>query len=457
MPSLGSEPDSSGPDDQSAEVRATLQANQSRSRIVWLALLVLAAAGVAGGIWWWSGEEPQPDYQTTTADRGDIVMTATTTGSLEPKREVTVGAEVSGQIEEVLVEQNDRVEKGQKLARLDTTALENSLAQSRAELGQARASLAEAEASLEEAKLDEQRTERLFEEGSSSRQALEQARASRARAEAQVQSARARVQQASAAVSVQKTDLEKATIVSPVDGVVLSRSVEPGNTIAASFETPELFVLAEDLTDMQLHVSVDEADVSLVEQGQSATFTVDAWPDRSFDATVQLVALQPTVDNNVVTYKTELDVENTDRDLRPGMTATATIQTGRREDVVRVPNAALRFVPPPSNEQGGMRFGPPRDDRRSEPDEDTVYRLVDGEPQKVHIQTGRSDGRHTEILTDNIEPGDVLVTGIGRRRSNAGRSPAGSADDDSADDDSTDGDSTDDSADDSTDEPEDSS
>jgi HlyD family secretion protein len=412
--------DDQNPPDESAssksdDVRRTLQSSRTRGRLRWILTAVVLIAAAATAAWWFFSEDAEgTSYHTATADRGDIDLTATATGSLEPKREVTVGAEISGLIEEVMVEQNDRVTQGQPLARIDTTRLENSLAQAEANLAQARAGLQQAKASLEEAKLEEERAVALFEKGSTSKQALQQARAARKRAEAQVESSRASIAQARASVKLQRTDLRKATVYSPVDGVVLDRKVEPGNTVAASLQTPELFVLAEDLSDMELHVGIDEADISLVEGGQSATFTVDAWPDQTFEATVELVALNPTVTNNVVTYTAELDVDNTERRLRPGMTATVTIQTGRRNDVLRVPNTALRFLPPKTGEEGGFRLGPPRDEERR-PESDTVYRLVDGEPQKVHVETGRSDGKHTEIRGGDLEADDTVVTGIRSR------------------------------------------
>jgi HlyD family secretion protein len=397
---------------KSDDVRRTLQSSRTRGRLRWILTAVVLIAAAATAAWWFfSDDDEGTSYHTATADRGDIVLSATATGSLEPKRKVTVGAEISGLIEEVMVEQNDRVTQGQPLARIDTTRLENSLAQAEANLAQARAGLQQAKASLEEAELEEERAKALFEKGSTSKQTLQQARAARKRAEAQVESSRASIAQARASVKLQRTDLRKATIYSPVDGVVLARKVEPGNTVAASLQTPELFVLAEDLSDMELHVGIDEADISLVEAGQSGTFTVDAWPDQTFEATVELVALNPTVTNNVVTYTAELDVDNTERRLRPGMTATVTIQTGRRDDVLRVPNTALRFLPPEPDQQGGFRLGPPRDDER-QPDSDTVYRLVDGKPQKVHVETGRSDGKHTEIRGGDLKADDTVVTGI---------------------------------------------
>lgn len=413
--------------DKTEEVRQSIRASRSRGRLKWVVLAAMTAAIAAAAVWWFQRGDRETAYRTAAVDRGDIVITATATGTLEPKSRVTVGAEISGQIEEVLVEQNDQVEKGQVLARFDTERLENSLAQAEASLAQARASLETALASREEAKLNEQRVERLHEKGAASDQALEQARAEHKRAAAQVESARASIRQARATVSAHLTDLEKATIVSPVDGVVLSRKIEPGNTVAASFQAPELFVLAEDLSEMELHVDLDEADVGLVEADQSATFTVDAWPDRTFDATVQLVALNPTITNNVVTYTTELEVDNEEGLLRPGMTATATIHTGRREDVLRVPNTALRFVPPESGEddEEGFRIGPPhREDQEEEPDRDTVYRLVDGQPRLTHVQTGRTDGRYTEIRAGDIAAGDLVVTGI--TETDAGRDSAGS-------------------------------
>ena len=415
-------PDTETDTSKSDEVRRTLQSSRTRGRLRWLLIGTVVLAAAATAMWWFLGDDDtKTAYHTAAVDRGDIVLSATATGSLEPKRKVTVGAEISGLIEDVMVEQNDRVTQGQPLAKIDTTRLENSLAQAEANLAQARAGLHQAQASLEEAQLEQDRAETLYEKGSTSKQALQQARAARKRAQAQVESARASIAQARASVKLQRTDLSKATIYSPVDGVVLDRKVEPGNTVAASLQTPELFVLAEDLSDMELHVGIDEADVSLVEAGQSASFTVDAWPDETFEAQVELVALNPTVTNNVVTYTAELDVDNPERKLRPGMTATVTIQTGRRTDILRVPNTALRFLPPKSEESGGFRLGPPRDEERK-PNTDTVYRLVDGEPTEVHVETGRSDGKFTEIRGGDIDPDDRVVTGI-RRESDEEESP----------------------------------
>lgn len=194
--------------------------------------------------------------------------------------------------------------------------------------------------------------------------------------------------------------------------MVLQRSVEPGNTIAASFQAPQLFLLAEDLTQMALHISLDEADVAQVEAGQAAVFTVDAWPNREFNASVSSVYLYPTTENNVVTYTTVLTVDNSDGLLLPGMTATATITTGERSNVLRVPNTALRFTPPAENNGGMLSHPASRRPGEGGGPGNTVWRLVDDQPERVVLRTGESDGQYTEVLSDNLAEGDILVTGI---------------------------------------------
>ncbi|MCB1679834.1 MAG: efflux RND transporter periplasmic adaptor subunit [Halioglobus sp.] len=234
------------------------------------------------------------------------------------------------------VAENDQVRRGQVLARFDAEELDVALQQATAGLALARASLFEATATLEEAVIDERRIRSLVQRKMQPRATLDEAVAKRKRAEGGEAYARATVQQAEATLSQARTRLEKAVITSPIDGVVLQRSIEPGTTVAASFQTPVLFLLAHDLGQMELHVSMDEADVSMVAAGQRATFTVDAWPNREFDARVLKVYLYHTVENNVVTCTTVLAVDNAEHLLQPGMTATATIFTGRRQQALRV-------------------------------------------------------------------------------------------------------------------------
>ncbi len=347
-------------------VNAVIRAEKKRGRfniLGWIALAVVVALALA---WWLWPTNTKVQWQTYTLDRADMELTATATGNLQPKSEVSVGAEVSGLVDEVLVSENDEVEKGQVLARFNTEELKVALQQATAGLALARASRAEADATLEEARVDQRRVEPLVERGISPRAALDTAVATRKRAEARVAHSRATVQQAEASVSQARTRLEKAVITSPIDGVVLKRNVEPGNTVAASFQTPVLFLLAEDLEHMELHVSMDEADVGMVKAGQSASFTVDAWPGREFEAKVLKVYLYPTVEANVVTYTTVLSVDNAEHLLQPGMTATATIITG------------------------------------------------DDEPRRVLVRTGYTDGQYTEVFSDELSVGDKILTGVSR-------------------------------------------
>lgn len=399
-------------DDMAAQVRTVLRAEQGgkwRGRILVALLVLLALAGLA---WWLWPQDQSVRWQTHVLDRGDMALTSTATGNLQPKSEVSVGAEISGLVREVMVRENDQVQQGDVLARFDTEELRVTLEQAEARLALSRASVAEAEATVQEASAEERRIMALVEDQLSSRSQGDSARATRKRAAARLSSARASVNEARAAVSQTRTRLEKAVITSPITGVVLVRGVEPGTTVAASFQTPQLFLLAEDLREMELHVALDEADVGMVKAGQTATFAVDAWPGRQFQADVLSVHLYPTTANNVVTYTTVLSVDNTEDLLQPGMTATATITTGLREQALRVPNAALRFEPPTPASGGGM-FTPPGG-RGSGPAvaDNTVWVLRDGEPVSVPLRLGSSDGRFTEVLDGGLREGDSVVTGV---------------------------------------------
>lgn len=396
------------------EVRETIHTEHTRSLldfVIW-GLAVVVVGGVMA--WWLWPKDEKVSWQTHVVNRGDMVLTATATGNLEPKSEITVGAEISGLIIQVMVAENDTVEKGEILARFDAEELTVNLEQSEARLALAMASVAENEASLEEALLDEARNEVVVGRGSASQANLDSARAARKRAAARLAFAQASVREAEASVSVAKTRLAKTVITSPINGVVLQRNIEPGNAVAANFQTPELFLLAEDLRQMELHVALDEADVGLVTAGQTANFTVDAWPGRDFNAEVLKVYLYPTVENNVVTYTTVLSVDNTDGLLQPGMTATATITTGTRKQVLRVPNLALRFRPPSNDLGGGMLLGPPgmRSDVQTTGASNSVWVLQDGTPQRVLLRTGHTDGHYTEVLSDELGEGDEILTGV---------------------------------------------
>lgn len=397
------------------EVNTVIRAEKARGRFRQTGWLVLAALVVGALAWWFWPTQPAVQWQTHALDRADMLLSATATGNLQPKSEVSVGAEISGIIGQVSVAENDSVRKGQILAKFNTDELNVALQQATAGLALARASASEAAATLQEATVDERRTRDLAEEYFLSQATLDAAVATSKRARAKTAHARATIQQAEASVSQARTRLEKAVITSPIDGVVLKRNIEPGTTVAASFQTPELFLLAEDLRQMELHVSMDEADVGMVKAGQVATFVVDAWPGRLFKATVLKVYLYPTVENNVVTYTTVLSVDNSEHLLQPGMTATATIITGERKQALRVPNMAFRFRPPASGETGGGLFSLPADRLKDAPaaSANTIWVLKGDQPQRVLVRTGYTDGQYTEVFSDELSVGDQILIGGG--------------------------------------------
>ena len=303
--------------------------------------IVAVIAGISRG-----AKTLDPQYVMAPVERGDLSLTVTATGNLEPTNKVTVGSELSGTALEVLVDTNDRVTKGQPLAKLDTRKLSQQIAGSRAALASAKAKVSEAQATEVEKASALSRAEELkkLSDGKAPSKAdMDTAIAAADRARADLLSAEATVDEAKAQLETFETDLGKATIAAPIDGIVLTRRLEPGQTVAASFTAPELFVIAENLERMKLQVAVAEADIGGVKEGQIATFTVDAWPDRSYSAKVIKAAYGSTVTDNVVTYETELEVANEDLSLRPGMTATVDISTAKAKGVLLVPSAALQF------------------------------------------------------------------------------------------------------------------
>lgn len=375
---------------------------------------------------------PAP-YQTEAARRGTLTVTVSATGTLEPTNEVEVGSELSGVVRSVEATYNQRIAKGQVLARIDTTKLEAQAAQHRAALAAAEAKVAEARATVEEDRVALERLEQVRERsgGKVPAQAdLDAAIAALARARATLASAQAAVAQARATLQATLVDLGKAVVRSPVDGVVLERSIEPGQTVAATLEAPVLFTVAEDLRRMELRVDVDEADVGRVAAGQEARFTVDAFPDRTFAARVSQVRLGATTTSGVVTYKAVLAVDNDDLALFPGMTATAEIVVERDEDALLVPSAALRFSPPapaaaapaPSGNflQRLMPRPPPRSARKAAAAPARagaqVYVLRDGAPAPVPVTTGSSDGQVTRITGGDLAEGaEVVVAATGAK------------------------------------------
>jgi len=354
-------------------------------------------------------------YVTQPARRGNLVVTVSATGTLQPIKKVDVGIEVSGTIKTVAVDYNDQVTNGQLLAQLDTDKLESQALQSEASLASARATVREAEAQL--ARLN--RVRELSGGKMPSQSDLDTAEASLARA-------KAAVTQWQATLAVNRTDISKAMVHSPINGVVLARSIEPGQTVVAAMTTPTLFTLAEDLKQMELQVDVDEADVGKVQPGQAATFTVDAYPDKAFPARISQVRYGSQTVEGVVTYKTVLTVDNSKLLLRPGMTATAVITVERKDNVLLVPSAALRFVPlqpestGKSNGGGGLVGAllphPPqsestqRDEISDKSKDQRVWTLRNGQLNVIPLVKGSTDGSMTEVASGSIDSGMELVT-----------------------------------------------
>lgn len=384
-------------------------------------VVVLAAVGAYLVAFPGGDTDRQVKYVTENLERGPLTQTVTATGTVEPTNKVEISSELSGTIRSVAVDFNDRVGTGQVLAVLDTGKLEAELSHARASLVVRRAQLQEAQATLEEARLALERTRALSERDFASRATRESAEATHQRATAGVAVARANIEVAEADLLTAETNLAKATIRSPIDGVVMSRSVELGQTVAASLQAPVLFTLAEDLAAMQLEVDIDEADVGQVREGQTAVFTVDAWRDRRFPAEVTMVRVAPEIINNVVTYTAVLRLDNSELLLRPGMTATVDIVVNEVRDALLLPNAALRFAPPAAeaDDSGGV-LGmllprPPRgggDNARVAADGDgrrTVYRLDNNEPVPVVIRVGVSDGAYTEVINGDLAAGTAVI------------------------------------------------
>jgi HlyD family secretion protein len=366
-------------------------------------------------------------YKTRDIERGSLTVTVSATGTLEPTNQVVVGSELSGIIKTVDVDYNDQVKIDQVLARMDTSKLQAQVMQSKAELESALAKVLDAQATVKEAadELDRlQKVRELSRDRVPSKQEMDSAKATLERARAAEAVAEAQVSQAKATLEVNETDMAKSIIRSPINGIVLSRNVDPGQTVAASFQAPVLFTLAEDLTKMELHVDVDEADVGMVEKNQAATFTVDAYPDRTFSARITQVRYGAKALEGVVTYETLLDVDNTDLVLRPGMTATADITVREIENAILIPNAALRFTPPvneikaPSNGESFLSKLIPHPPRSPSQKQEAiaagrghhrVWTVRDGRLVAISITTGLTDGVMTEVTGGDLEPGMAVV------------------------------------------------
>jgi HlyD family secretion protein len=395
-----------------------------RRRDLWAALAVLIAAAVGYAYWQHNQQlKAAPSYVTEPASKGNLTLTVTATGTLQPTRSVNIGSELSGTVLRVLVDVNDQVKQGQVMVELDTAKLSDQVTRSHAALASANAQLAQAGATVQESSASLARLEEVAKLSGGkvpSKTELDSARAASARAVAAELSARANVDSARASLATDETNLSKASIRSPIDGVVLTRSVDPGNAVAASLQAVTLFTVAENLRQMRLQVNVDEADVGRIEIGQKASFTVSAFPARRFPAAITRVAYGSTITDNVVTYQTLLNVKNDDLSLRPGMTATSSIIAVERKDVLLVPNTALRFSPQ-STASAKAKSGSdimssvmPRIPRASKKASGGVAKQVwvlrDGTPEAVNVTPGISDGRMTEITGGDLSEGMQVIT-----------------------------------------------
>jgi len=384
-----------------------------------LVLLLIAAKRSSGN---------QVNYQTQELTRGNLTVLVSATGTLQPTNQVEVGSEISGTLKSVDVDYNDRVRRGQVLARIDTAKQEAQVRQTVASLEAARARVLQARATVTEARAKLARLVQVQQASGGkvpSSTELDSARATLERAVADEANARAAVTQAEASLEVQRIDLSKSVIRSPINGIVLKRAAEPGQTVAASLQTPVLFTLAEDLTQMELQVNVDEADVGKVQQAQSASFTVAAYPDRTFPARVSQVRFGSQTVAGVVTYTTVLRVDNAGQMLRPGMTGTATITVQQVDNALLAPNMALRFAPPAASVKkatsGGSllsRIMPrppasaPRSQQGAQDKQPHVWVLNNGALEKMPLTTGMTNGILTEVRGDGLKAGLKVVVDV---------------------------------------------
>lgn len=392
-----------------------------RGRLLIL-LLLIAAAAVAAYFYMGRGRS-EVSYDTQPAKRGDLTVLVTATGSVQPTEQVDISSELSGTVRDVNVDYNSTIKAGDVLALLDTNKLEADAKSSRAKLNSAKANVVKANADLNSASTSLERLKSLVKSNVSTQQSLDDATYKYDSAVAAKEINEAEVLAAEADLQLAEVNLAKAKIVAPIDGVILTRSVNPGATVAASLSAPILFTIAGDLKKMELQVDVDEADVGQISVGQKAKFTVDAYPDRTFPAEIEQIRFASEVVNNVVTYKAVLSVDNADLLLRPGMTATADVTVEAVKDTLMVPNAALRYAPAQAERRGRgifSLFGPPRQRGNSGGPALTgtqrrVWVLRNGHPAPVVIQVGSSDGQFTQVVSGELKENDPLVTDATQR------------------------------------------
>jgi HlyD family secretion protein len=361
----------------------------------------MAAVGGAAYVYWRSLEKSDlPKYRLATVERGDVEYLVSATGKLDPVTKVAVGTQVSGIISEILVDFNDRVEKGQVVARIDPLLLESAVRDAQANLARNLAQLNQLEAEFS-------RADRLRQEELVSQTVYDTAKYS-------LEVGRETVRSSEVSLARAQQNLAYATIYAPISGTVIERNVDVGQTVAASFSAPQLFLIANDLRKMQILATVDESDIGRVREGQNVRFRVSAYPDRLFEGSVRQVRLQSSLVENVVSYTVVVDVENPERLLLPGMTATVDFFVQKSAGVLKVQNSALRFRPTPEM-IAGLREGGGRPQRRADGEASEARLWVlgpDGNPKVVPVETGLSDGQWTEISGEGIQEGMEAIAGV---------------------------------------------
>lgn len=334
-------------------------------------------------------------YATEPVQKRTITQIVEATGTIEPINTVSIGSQVSGRIDEIFVDYNSVVEKGQQLAQIDTSLFEAQLQQSEANINNARATLDKNKALLDYDTKTYHRYKNLYDRNLVSKNDLDSAESAYKSDLAQVAAAKASIMQAEANYATAAANMGYTKIISPVKGIVISKEVEVGQTVAASFQTPTLFTVAEDLTKMRIETSVSEADIGKVKEGQEVEYTLDGYPDSTFKGKVTQVRLSPTTESNVVTYTVIIEVENDEGKLMPGMTANVSIITGKKEDILTVPNVALKFT---------IADNTKRYDKKG------IWIEKKGKPVRINVETGVSDDTYTEIISDEIKDGDIVYT-----------------------------------------------
>jgi len=374
--------------------------------------IVLAAVIAFAGYMYFRKDNGVSPYRTAKVEKGEIVDAIASTGNINAVTTVSVGSQVSGTIQQIFVDFNARVNKGQVIALIDPRLLEAAVVQARGSVGNAKGNLERAQLGVIDTERTNRRNRELIKDGFVAQADVDSSQTAWEQALAQKRSAEAALQQTVGALKVAETNLEYATIRSPVDGIVISRNVDVGQTVAASFQTPTLFSIAQDLTKMQVDTNVDESDIGRAALGQAVSFTVDAWPEKTFRGEVTQVRNSPIVTQNVVTYNVVVRVDNRELLLKPGMTANVSIEVKKYGDVLKIPNAALRYRPAAKGaeaESAGKRRG---DGKAKEAGGQRVTLLgKDGKPTPVRVKAGVSNGTFTVLEEGDLKEGDLLVTG----------------------------------------------